>query len=95
MSETKLSVSERFFVAIMRLNKLEQKQRITKKWLFGRLEITFDWRSKKNMWGRFGGGWNWKLGFQASGRTIKFNLLIFSICFHLAAEALKDAEAGE
>lgn len=34
-----------------------------------------------NDMGRFGGGWQWKLGFQANSgfRTIIFNLLVFSI----------------
>lgn len=27
-------------------------------------------------WGRFGGGWQWKLGFQAGGKTVIFNLLV-------------------
>lgn len=27
-------------------------------------------------WGRFGGGWNWKLGFQAGGSTLIISLLV-------------------
>ena len=41
-----------------------------------RLEGNFTIRSKSNSWGRFGGGWNWKLGFQAGGSTIIISLLI-------------------
>lgn len=26
-------------------------------------------------WGRFGGGWNWKLGVEFGGRTVLVNLL--------------------
>jgi len=47
----------------------------------GRLELGFSWTSKKNLWGRFGGGWNWKLGFQSGGRTLILNLLVFSLRF--------------
>ena len=49
----------------------------------GRLEISIRHDSKKSVWGRFGGGWNWELGFQCGGRTIIFNLLVFSIRFYL------------
>lgn len=41
-----------------------------------RLKGNFTIRSKSNSWGRFGGGWNWKLGFQAGGSTIIISLLI-------------------
>lgn len=40
------------------------------------------WQPRKEHWfpmGRFGGGWNWNLGFQAGGRCIIFNLLWGSI----------------
>jgi hypothetical protein len=47
----------------------------------GRIEITFLWRSRKSILGRFGGGWNWNLGFQAGGNTLILNLLVFSIIF--------------
>ncbi len=77
---------EKFWIAIMRFNALEKKQRITKKWTFGKLEITFDWREKNCIWGRFGGGWNWKLGFLAGGRTIIINLLICTMRFNLKKE---------
>lgn len=36
-------------------------------------------RPKSALWGRFGGGWNWSLGFQAGGRTLIVNLLTFSV----------------
>lgn len=41
-----------------------------------KLKGNFTIRSKTNSWGRFGGGWNWKLGFQAGGSTIIISLLI-------------------
>ena len=37
--------------------------------------------------GRFGGGWDWAMGFQAGGRTLLLNLLI------LPHEALQMTEA--
>lgn len=44
-----------------------------------RLFIGYEHRSKDELWGRFGGGWNWKLGLQAGYTTLIINLLICSI----------------
>lgn len=52
---------------------------IEKRWQIGRLKIKFEKRSSQNLWGRFGGGWNWKVGFQAGGRTVIFDLLVCSV----------------
>ena len=49
----------------------------------GRCEIIVEKRSKDNFWGRFGGGWNWDLGFQIGGRTLIINWLIGSIIINL------------
>lgn len=54
---------------------------IKKKWTFGRVTVGFDARSTEGFMGRFGGGWNWKLGFQAStiprpSGTVIISLLI-------------------
>ncbi len=64
-----------------RINKFKEKG-IIKKMRIGALSITFKFKSKDNFMGRFGGGWNWKLGFQAGGKTIIFNLLICSLIFN-------------
>lgn len=45
----------------------------------GRVRIQYEHRSPKCLWGRFGGGWNWELGFQCSSSTLIINLLTFSI----------------
>ncbi len=41
------------------------------------------WPWQEKRWpaflGRFGGGWNWSLGFKAGGKCIVFNLLVGSI----------------
>lgn len=68
-------------IAIMRLNKAEYPKRnwIHREWKWGRYEFTFQWRNKNSLWGRFGGGWQYELGFQAGGRTIIFNLLVCSL----------------
>jgi len=49
-----------------------------KRWERGRFKVSASMRGTKCM-GRFGGGWNWNLGFQASKTTIIFNLLVMSI----------------
>lgn len=42
------------------------------------MKIKLEHRPPK-LFGRFGGGWNWKLGFQAGGKTLIISLLVFSI----------------
>lgn len=86
VTRPKLSERELGVVGIVRLNKrawareAAQKQRITYEWKpFGHLKISFLWQSSKCLWGRFGGGWQWKVGFQASRTCIIFNLLICSV----------------
>lgn len=49
---------------------------IKKVWRIGRLKIGFYWRTSDGLWGRFGGGWNWKLGFQAGCGTVIIALLV-------------------
>lgn len=71
-----LTKREEGILAICRLNQAMKRIEIVKKWRVGRLEVEFNWRSAKNLWGRFGGGWNWKVGFQASGSTVIVFLLI-------------------
>lgn len=44
-----------------------------------RRRVLIHWRSRKNLWGRFGGGWNWKFGFQAGDNTVILSLLVFDI----------------
>lgn len=53
---------------------------INKKARIGRVTLGFEWRSaKQNFMGRFGGGWNWALGFQAGGSTILIRLLVCTV----------------
>jgi hypothetical protein len=42
-------------------------------------EIILDKRSRHSFMGRFGGGWNWKLGFQAGGGTLIISLLVMDL----------------
>ncbi len=53
--------------------------RIKKSRKFGRWTVKYDRRSKSEFWGRFGGGWNWKLGIQIGSNTIIVSLVIFSV----------------
>lgn len=70
---------EGFWLWVMRKNRETTIKEIDKHWQVGRLKINWRWRSKDNAWGRFGGGWNWKLGAQWGGRTIIINLLTSSL----------------
>lgn len=51
--------------------------------------VKFSFRSSKNLWGRFGGGWNWKVGIQAGGTTIVFSLLICEVVINKRQRGLK------
>ena len=78
-----LTSRENFVVEMMRYNQATPKLEIRKKWTIGRLQIVFEWRSKKNLWGRFGGGWNWKFGVTVGSTTLILDLLVFSLRFDL------------
>jgi len=43
--------------------------------------VSFHYNKSNNLWGRFGGGWNWKFGFQIGGNTLIISLLICEIRF--------------
>lgn len=66
-------------LALCALNKPERERKVYKKIKLGKLNISLDWRSSKCLWGRFGGGWQWALGFETSKRTLLLNCLVFSI----------------
>jgi len=95
--ELTLQDEEKFYVSIMRLNKGWPKREVYKDFSMGRLRLTFHWRSKKNLWGRFGGGWNWALGFEASKTCILLNLLIatFRVSWYKPRQALKTINGKE
>ena len=78
-----ISAEERGLIAIARMNKLEKTLEVKKTWKLGRLSITYNWRSKKNLWGRFGGGWNWIVGVEIGSTTTIVNLLVFSLRFYV------------
>ena len=84
----KLTKNEKGIIAFMRFkNEFDKGKRETVKTLnWGRLSITYTQRSRKLLWGRFGGGWQWKLGFMAAGKTVIVNLLVCSIRFHIREE---------
>ena len=57
-----------------------------KKICIGKIEMCFQIRSSQGVMGRFGGGWNWKLGFQAGGRTIIISLLVAELTIRIKKE---------
>lgn len=50
--------------------------------LLGDWTIRFRKRSSANFMGRFGGGWNWKLGLQWGGSTCIVSLFVMDITIH-------------
>ena len=53
-----------------------------KSWQLGRGQIKIEWRKKANAMGRFGGGWNWKLGISWAPSTTIIDLFVLSIRFN-------------
>ena len=61
----------------------------------GKVQIRYEHRSPKCEWGRFGGRWDWKLGFQYSSGTLIVNLLTFSIRIDKIREKMPISEGGK
>lgn len=55
---------------------------IKKDWEISRLKISFSFKSRRAFMGRFGGGWNWKVGVQGSGNQWIFSLLTCTVSFY-------------
>jgi len=79
---TKVTNGEKGLIAIMRFNRVYPRIEVIKSLRIGRFEVRYNWRSKKNLWGRFGGGWNWQLGIQIARTCIILNCLIFMLRFY-------------
>lgn len=66
-----------FWQLVLRHNQENPTQFVFKKKFENNyFKIRFEMRSKNNLMGRFGGGWNWKLGVQIGGSTIIISLLV-------------------
>ncbi len=72
--------------------KSTKPRNIRKKWTLGNFETTFQWKSSKELMGRFGGGWNWKVGFQIGSTTIIFNVLVFTIRMHYVSKREREGK---
>ena len=80
----KLSCKEEMIIGVVRMNKATPILEVKKTANIGRLRAQFHWRSKRNLSGRFGGGWNWKIGAQAGGGTLIVEVFVFSLRFDLS-----------
>lgn len=45
----------------------------------GKFSVRLEMRRSDGMMGRFGGGWNWKLGIQIGGSTVIISLVVASL----------------
>ena len=95
MYELKPTEQEQGWLAIMRLNKAEKRVEIDKKLTLGPVLVRFHWRSKKSLWGRFGGGWNWKLGVQWGSTTAIFSLLVCDLTIKFNSRKVIDRKIIE
>lgn len=53
------------------------------------IKVSFSYENPNSLWGRFGGGWDWKLGFQAGGNSLIISLLICEIRFDRIKKEIK------
>jgi len=79
MSE--LTKKEQGIVAIVRYNKIRKLGWVNMVWDVGPWRIKYEKRPVSDLWGRFGGGWQWEVGICASTgfRTVIVNLLVCSV----------------
>jgi hypothetical protein len=54
---------------------------INRQMQIGHLRMSLSWRKKSNLTGRFGGGWNWKVGVQIGRACIIISLLVLMVRF--------------
>lgn len=54
-----------------------------KRYQIGRLRISAKMRSSNGLMGRFGGGWQWKLGLQLGSSTLIVSLLVMELIFSI------------
>lgn len=59
------------------------------------LKVDFEQRKKSSPMGRFGGGWNWELGFQIGKSDIIINLLVMSIRVHWESKCVGEVKYGK
>jgi hypothetical protein len=64
---------------MMRINTALGIEEVKRELILCGWKIQYSRRSSRNLWGRFGGGWNWKVGIQIGGSSAIINLLVFEI----------------
>ena len=52
---------------------------VKRSWDLGVARVTYNWRSRDSLWGRFGGGWNWKVGAQAGEGDVILSFVTFTV----------------
>lgn len=78
-TENDLTPRERGIIDMVRFNDVTPRLEVRRDWKLWRWEFSYRRKSSKNLWGRFGGGWNWKLGIDIGGSTIILNLLVANL----------------
>ena len=56
--------------------------------IIGKIKINSKHSNPNNLFGRFGGGWNWMLGFRVGGSTVILHFLVFDIRITKVREVL-------
>lgn len=73
------TVLEAAWLEIIRWNRARvRRERVAQYW-WKRLRVTVTQRSSSDPLGRFGGGWQWALGFRFGSSTLLLDLLVLSI----------------
>lgn len=72
-----VSILERAYLSIIRDNRERGTEYVARcDWRLWRLRLRFTWKRSDQPWGRFGGGWNWKLGAQWGRTCVLLSLLV-------------------
>lgn len=82
----RVTQAERGWLSLLRYNRLTPVIETRQTTTIGRIKVEYKCRSRKNLMGRFGGGWNWVLGVQVGSTTVIVNLLVCSVRFELNKE---------
>jgi hypothetical protein len=85
-------VEQEGILALAALSKLDRKEytNIEKVWHAPGYNVSFSYRSSKRWMGRFGGGWNWALGFKVGSTCLLLECLVFQIMISKRAKVVSN-----
>ncbi|KKN81375.1 hypothetical protein LCGC14_0319880 [marine sediment metagenome] len=74
-----MSSKAEFAAAMVEHNEAHPQRSSERHWSMAGFEFNYERRDPKHHWGRFGGGWDYRLGIDVGGSTVIVNLLVASV----------------